>query len=276
MNAVTVDKIKSFKNSKKSFTAITAYDYTSAKIIDSVNIPLILVGDSASMVSYGYTTTVPVSMDEILLISRAVSRGTQKALVVGDMPFLSYQSSVSTAIKNAGLFLKNARVGAVKLEGGLEIIPQIKKIISSGIPVMGHVGLTPQSVNMFSGYKVQGKNLSSAQKILDEARAIEAAGAFSIVLECIPTQLAEHITKNLSIPTIGIGSGPYCDGQIQVYHDILGLMKNFSPKHTKKYSNLYQDIKKSLKKYSDDVMNKKFPTSKHSFAYQTDIIDKLK
>jgi len=275
MNVVTVDKIKLFKNSKKPFTAITAYDYSSAKIIDDADIPMILVGDSASMVSYGYATTVPVSMDEMLLVSRAVSRGTQKALVVGDMPFLSYQSSATTAIKNAGLFLKSGGVGAVKLEGGCEIVTQIKKIISSGIPVMGHLGLTPQSVNVFSGYNVQGKSLSSAQKILDDARALQDAGVFSVVLECIPEQLAKYITKTLPIPTIGIGSGPFCDGQIQVYHDILGLMKNFSPKHAKKYLHLYRDIKKTLKKYSDEVANKKFPTSKHSFAYKTDIIDKL-
>jgi len=263
MNVVTIDKIKLFKNSKKPFTAITAYDYSSAKIIDDADIPVILVGDSASMVSYGYATTVPVSMDEMLLVSRAVSRGTQKALVVGDMPFLSYQSSATTAIKNAGLFLKSGGVGAVKLEGGCEIVTQIKKIISSGIPVMGHLGLTPQSVNVFSGYNVQGKSLSSAQKILDDARALQDAGVFSVVLECIPEQLAKYITKTLLIPTIGIGSGPFCDGQIQVYHDILGLYGDMVPKHTKQYGNFGVEIQKKLSEYKNEVEVGKFPSQKH-------------
>ena len=276
MNSITIDTIKLFKKTAKPFSAITAYDYSSAKIIDDANIPIILVGDSASMVSYGHSTTIPVSMNEMLLISRAVTRGAKNSLVVGDMPFLSYQTSVSLAMKNAGLFLKEGRVGAVKLEGGVEIIPQIKRVVSGGIPVMGHVGLTPQSVNAFSGYGVQGKSLASAQKIFDDARALEDAGVFSVVLECVPEQLAEHITNALSIPTIGIGSGPFCDGQIQVYHDVLGLTKNFHPKHAKKYLDLYKNIRGALKKYSGEVANKKFPSKKHSFSYQSNILDKLK
>ena len=276
MNSITVDTIKSFKNSKKCFSAITAYDYSSAQIIDSVNIPMVLVGDSASMVSYGYSTTIPISMDEIILVTRAVCRGVKNALVVGDMPFLSYQTSAATAIKNAGLLLKKGGVGAVKLEGGAEIVPQVKKIVASGIPVVGHVGLTPQSVNAFSGYGVQGKNIKSAQKILDDARAIEGAGAFSIVLECVPTQLAQHITQELMIPTIGIGSGAGCDGQIQVYNDVLGLSANFSPKHAKKYLNLNKNIKDAINRYQVEVGQKKFPSEEHSFSYKKNIIDKLK
>ncbi len=276
MNTITVDTIKSFKNSRKCFSAITAYDYSSAQIIDSANVPMILVGDSASMVSYGYSTTIPISMDEIILVTRAVCRGVKNALVVGDMPFLSYQASVASAIKNAGLLLKKGGVGAVKLEGGCEILPQVKKIVSVGIPVVGHVGLTPQSVNVLSGYGVQGKNIKSAQKILDDARALEAAGVFSIVLECIPTQLAKHITGQLSIPTIGIGSGVECDGQIQVYNDVLGLSTNFNPKHAKKYLNLNKDIQGAINKYRVEVGKKQFPSKQHSFAYKKNIIDQLK
>ena len=237
---------------------------------------MVLVGDSASMVSYGYSTTVPISMNEILLVTKAVSRGINRALVVGDMPFLSYQPSTSTAVKNAGLLLKGGGVGAVKLEGGSEFVPQIKKIISAGIPVMGHIGLTPQSINVLSGYGVQGKTLRSAQKIVDDARRLEAAGVFSIVLECVPAQLADYITNILSIPTIGIGSGLGCDGQIQVFHDILGLSKNFHPKHAKKYLNLHKQIGGALKKYSNEVASKKFPSPKHSFKYKKNIIDQLK
>jgi len=276
MNRVTINQVKSLKNMARPFSAITAYDYTSAKIIDCSDIPIVLVGDSASMVSYGYSTTLPISMNEILIITRAVCRATKRALVVGDMPFLSYQTSLSAAVKNAGLLLKEGGAGAVKLEGGAEIVPQIKKIVSSGIPVMGHLGLTPQSINTLSGYSVQGKTLEAAQKIVDDARKLESAGVFSIVLECVPAQLADHITNMVSIPTIGIGSGLGCNGQIQVFHDVLGLSKNFHPKHAKKYLNLHKQIGNALKKYSNEVASKKFPSPKHSFKYKKNIVDQLK
>lgn len=276
MNKITIQKIQSFKKSKKPFASITAYDYTSAKIIDSAGIPVILVGDSASMVTYGYSTTLPISMDEMLLVTKSVTRAVESALVVGDMPFLSYQTSPSDALKNAGLFLKQGGVSAIKLEGGTEVVPQIKKIISAGIPVMGHVGLTPQSVNLFSGHKTQGKSLQSAQKILDDARAVQDAGAFAVVLECIPTELSEKITSELKIPTIGIGAGPHCDGQIQVFHDILGLSNTFNPKHAKKYVNLYKNISGALKSYMKDVSKKTFPTKKNYSSIKSDIISKLK
>ncbi len=276
MNKITVEKIQALKKSGSPFASVTAYDYTSAKIIDDSGVPLILVGDSAAMVAYGYSTTLPVSMNEMLLVSRAVSRAVQGALVVGDMPFLSYQTSPADALKNAGLFLKSGGVGAVKLEGGKEVKRHIKKIISVGIPVMGHVGLTPQSVNLLSGHKTQGKNLLSAQKILDDARAVQDSGAFAVVLECIPSELAEKITNELSIPTIGIGSGPRCDGQIQVFHDILGLSKTFNPKHAKQYINLYKNIGGAIKNYSRDVADKKFPTSKNYTSIKSDILNKLK
>ena len=271
----TIQHIKDFKHSEQKLSAITAYDYTSAQIINEAQIPLILVGDSASMMVYGYDTTIPISMDEILLVTRAVSRGISSSLVVGDMPFGSYQHSVSAAVKNAMRFLKEGRVSAIKLEGGVLVQNKISKIVNSGIPVMGHVGLTPQSVNQFSGYSVQGKDLSSAQKIFDDARAVEEAGAFSVVLECIPRELAQKITTSLSIPTIGIGSGKYCDGQIQVLHDILGLDDDFCPKHAKRYLGLQSSILSALEKYDNEVVKNKFPQKKHSTSYKSNIIDKL-
>ena len=260
MKKINLKKIQSWKGSSNPFSMVTAYDFTSAQIINASNIPMVLVGDSASMVSFGYSSTLPVKMDEMLMISRAVSRACSETFVVGDMPFLSYQSSVSTAIKNAGLLLKEGGVESVKLEGGVEISRQIKKIVSCGIPVMGHVGLTPQSVNLLSGHLVQGKDVSSAQKILDDARAVEDSGAFAVVLECIPKELANLITEKVSIPTIGIGSGPNCDGQVQVFHDLLGMIDGFSPKHSKKYLSLSRNIKKALNQYSDDVKSSTFPT----------------
>ena len=275
MSKITIKKVQSWKN-KKLFSAITAYDFTTAKIINKSKIPVVLVGDSAAMTSYGYSTTIPISMDEILLVTRAVSRGISSSLVVGDMPFGSYQHSVSVAVKNASRFLKEGRVSAIKLEGGVLVQNKIRKIVNCGIPVMGHVGLTPQSVNQFSGYSVQGKDLSSAQKVFDDARAVEDAGAFSVVLECIPEELAQKITASLSIPTIGIGSGKYCDGQIQVLNDILGLDDDFYPKHAKRYLNLQNSILSALEKYDKEVIKNKFPQKQHSTSYKSNIIDKLK
>jgi 3-methyl-2-oxobutanoate hydroxymethyltransferase len=276
MKNITIKTIGSWKNNPKPFSVVTAYDYTSAKIINDSDVPVVLVGDSASMVTYGFSSTLPVSMDEMLLVSRAVSKACSSTFVVGDMPFLSYQPSVSTAIKNAGMILKKGGAEAVKLEGGVEIKKQIKKIVSSGIPVMGHVGLTPQSVNQLSGHRVQGRDLKSAQKIYDDARAVEDAGAFSVVLECVPEELAKLITNTLTIPTIGIGAGQYCDGQVQVFHDILGLINDFNPQHAKKYLNLSKDIKRVLNMYNSDVANKKFPQKKHSTSGLSNIINKIK
>ena len=202
MKNITIEKIKSWKNNKRPFSVITAYDYTTAKIVNDSKVPIILVGDSASMVSYGYSTTLPIQMGELLLVTKSVSRAATNSFVVADMPFLSYQTSTSTAIKNAGLLLKKGGAEAVKLEGGQSISSRIKKIVSCGIPVMGHIGLTPQSVNLLSGNKIQGKSIKSAQKILDDARFLEDAGVFSVVLECIPQELSKLITSTLSIPTI--------------------------------------------------------------------------
>ena len=252
----TIQHIKDFKHSKKPFSTITAYDYTSAQIVDEAQIPLILVGDSASMMVYGYDTTIPISMDEMLFIVRAVTRGAKHSLVVADMPFLSYQPSIEETLNNAGLFIKQGRASAVKIEGGAHIAKHIKALVDNGIPVLGHVGLTPQSYNQLSGYKIQGKNPDDAQKIINDSISLQEAGAFGVVLECIPYHLADKITKQLDIPTIGIGSGKKCDGQIQVFHDVLGYSSSRPPKHAMQYDNMYAKILKHIKKYKADIENK--------------------
>ena len=263
MSKITIKKIQSWKN-VKPFSAITAYDFSSAKIIDECGLPVVLVGDSAAMVAYGYDTTIPITMEEMLLITKAVSRGVQSALVVGDMPFLSYQSSISMAVKNAGRFLKEGGVSAVKLEGGGVVSKHINKIVAFGIPVMGHVGLLPQSYHLSSGYRIQGKTKLEAEKIFEDAISVQKSGAFSVVLEGIPTDLAIKITNTLDIPTIGIGAGFNCDGQIQVYHDILGLYGDIIPRHTKRYANFGTEIQQKLAKYKSEVEAKIFPTQQHS------------
>lgn len=249
----TVQHIKNFKKSKTVFSALTAYDFCTAQILDDAGIPLILVGDSASMTVYGYDTTVPVTMDEMLLVVKAVTRGVKQSLVVADMPFLSYQPSVEETIKNAGTLMKEGGANAVKLEGGEHVKENIRALVKSGIPVLGHVGLMPQSVNQTSGYKIQGKTNDDAAQILNDAKAVESSGAFGVVLECIPEQLATKITNQLSIPTIGIGSGNTCDGQIQVFHDIVGLTQNKPPKHAMQYTSLYNIILDVVKKYKTDI-----------------------
>ena len=253
MKKITIQNIQDFKKSSSPFATLTAYDFCSAQILDAAGIPLILVGDSASMTIYGYDTTVPVSMNEMLLVVKAVTRGVKQSLVVADMPFLSYQPSVEQTIKNAGILMKEGGANAVKLEGGQHVAPNIRALVNAGIPVLGHVGLMPQSVNQTSGYKIQGKTDESATQILKDAKAVEASGAFGIVLECIPEALATQITRVLSIPTIGIGSGNTCDGQIQVFNDIVGLTKNKPPKHAKQYADLYTTILNIVKKYQIDI-----------------------
>ena len=271
-----ISDIQKLKNSKTPFTTITAYDYPTAKIIDDLNIPLILVGDSASMVIYGYSDTTPITMNEMLLIAKAVRRGTNNSLVVGDMPFMSYQPSSELAVKNAGRFVKEARMDAVKLEGGVEHIAQIKAIIKAGIPVMGHIGLKPQSVLVDSGYKIHGKTLNSALKIYHDALALEKAGVFSLVLEGVPEELAQLITKAVKIPTVGIGAGKFCDGQIQVIHDLIGLFGDKVPKHAKAYLDLKMLISQSLVDYKKDVANTKFPSKENTYNLDKGVLEKLK
>ncbi len=271
-----ISDIQKLKNSKTPFTTITAYDYPTAKIIDDLNIPLILVGDSASMVIYGYSDTTPITMNEMLLIAKAVRRGANNSLVVGDMPFMSYQPSSELAVKNAGRFVKEARMDAVKLEGGVEHIAQIKAIIKAGIPVMGHIGLKPQSVLVDSGYKIHGKTLNSALKIYHDAQALEKAGVFSLVLEGVPEELAQLITKAVKIPTVGIGAGKFCDGQIQVIHDLIGLFGDKVPKHAKAYLDLKMLISQSLVDYKKDVANTKFPSKENTYNLDKGVLEKLK
>ena len=242
MQKITIRNIQKFKIQNKPFATVTAYDYVSARIADAVNIPLILVGDSAAMVVYGMDTTIPISMEELIFLVRAVRRGSKKALIVADMPFMSYQASVEDAVRNAGRFIKEGGAEAVKLEGGIVYKNQIKAIIDAGIPVMGHVGLLPQSYNLSSGYRIKGKTQLEADMIFEDALAVQDSGAFAVVLEGIPANLAEKITKELHVPTVGIGAGPHCDGQIQVYHDLMGLYGEMTPKHCKQYGNLEVQI----------------------------------
>ena len=271
MNKITIRDIQKLKGGDTPFATITAYDYVSAQNADAVNIPLVLVGDSTAMVVYGMQNTIPISMDELIFLVRAVCRGTKKALVVADMPFMSYQASVEDAVRNAGRFVKEGGACAIKLEGGTPYTAQIRAIIDAGIPVMGHVGLLPQSYNLSSGYRIQGKSKLEAKKIIEDAAAVQESGAFAVVLEGIPSNLAERITKLLDIPTVGIGAGPFCDGQIQVYHDILGLYGDFSPKHAKRYGNFGVEIQKKLAEYKNEVEGKTFPTKEHFITSKTQL-----
>ncbi len=275
-NKQTIAAIQKLKKNATPFTAITAYDFPTALIINQLDIPMVLVGDSASMVVYGYDNTTAITMDELLLITKAVVRGIQTALVIGDMPFMSYQPSDEQAVLNAGRFIKEGKVDAVKLEGGVEYIKRIKAIIRSGVPVMGHIGLQPQSILQESGYKIQGKDFKSALKIYNDAIELEKAGVFALVLEGVPQDLAKIISEKIRIPTIGIGAGISCDGQIQVVHDVLGLFKSKVPKHAHKYIDSYNMLSKALKHYNKDVTNKKFPGSEHSIKMNELEFQKLK
>jgi 3-methyl-2-oxobutanoate hydroxymethyltransferase len=265
---VTVQQIKEMKELGTRIPMITAYDYPTAKLVDEVGLPVILVGDSLGMAVLGYDSTLPVTMEEMLHHTRAVARGAQRALIVGDMPFMSYQRDLSLAVGNAGRFLQEGGCQAVKLEGGVAIAETIQRIVEVGIPVMGHIGLTPQSVHQLGGFKVQGKDSKGAARLLRDAHEVEQAGAFAVVLEGIPAQLSELISQQLSIPTIGIGAGAGCDGQVQVIHDILGLFTDFVPKHAKQYIQLAELIKDAVKTYAKEVQDGTFPTEKESFLME--------
>mgnify|MGYP006160212537 FL=1 len=258
------------KEHDEPIAMVTAYDFTSARIIDDIGFDAILVGDSLSQIMLGNDTTIPLTIDEALMHTRSVVRGAKSTHVVADMPFLSYNSSIDRSILNAGRFLKEAGAQSVKLEGGHHICETVKLLVSSGIPVMGHIGLTPQSINQIGGHKVQGKSKKQADRLIDEAIALEHAGAYAIVLELIPTEVSKQITSKLKIPTIGIGAGIDCDGQIQVMHDILGLFELFTPKHTKQYVNLAEQTRNGLKEYLNEVKGKTFPNNSHSFSVQYD------
>jgi len=265
MPKTTVLDIYKKKAEGKKITMLTAYDYPMAQIVDQAGIDMILVGDSLGMVVQGVSSTLPVTMDEMIYHTKMVARAASSAMVVGDMPFLSYQTHKAEAVRNAGRFLKEAGAEAVKLEGGTQMAEAIRAIVNAGIPVVAHIGLTPQYVHTLGGFKVQGKDEAAREKVLADARAVEEAGAFSVVLEAIPAPLAKEIHGILHIPTIGIGAGPDCDGQVLVIHDLLGLFDRFTPKFVKKYANLKDVALKAVKEYKQDVENGKFPSEEHSF-----------
>ena len=265
MPKITIQDFLRKKTEHKKITMLTAYDFPFAKIVDEAGIDAIIVGDSLGMVVQGLENTLSVTMDEMIYHTRIVSRAVSNALVVGDLPFMSYQASVEDAVRNAGRFLKEAGATAVKIEGGAEVAEQIRAMTRSDIPVMAHIGLTPQSIHRMGGYKVQGKTEASAQRLLDEARIAEDAGAFSLLLEAIPMGLAKKITEKLSIPTIGIGAGPYCDGQVLVLHDVIGLFDRFLPKFAKRYINLHDEALKAINAYKRDVEKGMFPSEEQSF-----------
>ena len=261
---ITTSVIREKKIKGEKITMLTAYDYATAIVLDESGVDIILVGDSLGMVVLGYDSTLPVTMEDMLHHTKAVARGTKRALVIADMPFLSYQVSTEEALRNAGKFLKEAGAQGVKLEGGREIADLIRKITSIGIPVMAHLGLTPQSVHQLGGYKIQGKDDATAKKLIEDARMIEEAGAFSVVLECVPAALAGKISQAIAIPAIGIGAGVNCDGQVLVINDMLGMFERFTPKFVKKYCNLNAQMKEGVKKYIDEVKSGAFPDEEHS------------
>jgi 3-methyl-2-oxobutanoate hydroxymethyltransferase len=273
---VTVNQIKEMKQKGEKIAMLTAYDYPTAKIIDEAGIPLILVGDSLGMVVLGYESTIPVTMEEMLHHTKAVVRGAKQAMVIGDMPFMSYHLSADEALSNAGRFIQEGGAQAVKLEGGVTVMERVTRIVGCGIPVMGHIGLTPQSIHQLGGFKVQGKTPEAAARLLEDAIALEEAGAFAIVLETIPAQLAQIITARLSIPTIGIGAGIHCDGQVQVISDILGSYTDFVPKHAKQYAKLADIIAKAVSQYSSEVKAGSFPTEKQSYSIDENLLAELK
>lgn len=261
---VTTLTFRQKKERGEPITMLTAYDYPTSMAIDKAGIDSILVGDSLAMVVLGYENTLPVTMDEMLHHARAVARGAKAPLLVGDMPFMSYQVSVEDAVRNAGRFLQQGGMDAVKLEGGRERADVVRAITGAGMPVMGHLGLTPQSVHQLGGFRAQGKTSSAAKRLLEDAQILEEAGAFSLVLEAVPARLAEYISKHISIPTIGIGAGAGCDGQVLVTHDLLGLFERFTPKFVKQYANLHETMKAAFTEYIDDVESKRFPATEHS------------
>lgn len=271
----TIITFKQSKQQGRKISMLTAYDYSTAKLMDEAGINAILVGDSLGNVVLGYEDTLSVTMEDMIHHGAAVARGAKNAMVVVDMPFMSYQASVYDAVVNAGRLMKEGRASAVKLEGGKEVCPQVKAVTEAGIPVMGHLGLTPQSINALGGHRVQGKTQQAAQKLLDDARALQEAGAFAVVLECVPEKLADKVTKELEIPTIGIGAGSGCDGQVLVYQDMLGMFSDFTPKFVKQFANVGQVMKEAFKSYIDEMQQGSFPSQEHCYSIDDDIIEKL-
>jgi 3-methyl-2-oxobutanoate hydroxymethyltransferase len=272
---LTINKIQELKTAGEKITMLTAYDYSTAKLVDEAGVHLILVGDSLGMVVLGYDSTVPVTMDEMLHHIKAVVRGTKTALVVGDMPFMTYQANIEDAMRNAGAMLKQGGCQAVKIEGGVVMAETTRRIVNCGIPVMGHIGLTPQSIHQLGGHRVQGKTADAAKRLVEDALALEQAGAFAVVLELVPVQLAKLVTARLRIPTIGIGAGPFCDGQVQVINDMLGLFTDFVPKHTKQYAKLASTIKGAISEYCAEVKSGAFPSAEHAASMDESLLQDI-
>lgn len=266
---------KEAKTKGEKLTMLTAYDYTTAKLVDESGVDSILVGDSLGMVMLGYDDTLSVTMEDMIHHTAAVARGAKNALVIADMPFMSYQTSVYDAVVNAGRLIKEGHAQAVKLEGGLEVCDHIKAIVNASIPVCAHLGLTPQSVNALGGFKVQGKDEQAAKKLLEQARAVEEAGAFAVVLECVPAALAKKISELINIPTIGIGAGAGCDGQVLVYQDMLAMYSGLKPKFAKQYANVGEIMQTAFKSYIDEVKSGVFPAQEHTFKIDEEIVEKL-
>lgn len=265
MARITTTRLREMKKKGEKITMLTAYDYTMARILDEAGIDILLVGDSLGMVMMGYENTLPVTIDDINYYTWPVAHGAKNAMVVSDMPFMSYEIEITEAVRNAGRLIKEGGAQAVKVEGGIEIVQTIEAMIKAKIPVMGHIGLTPQAIHQLGGYKIQGRNTEAAKRLIDEAKTLERAGIFALVLECIPYQLAKEITESIEIPTIGIGAGPYCDGQVLVIHDLLGLYREIRPKFVKRYRDLDKEISSAVREFIEDVKSGKFPTLKESY-----------
>ena len=271
----TIRTLAEMKRAGEKIPMVTAYDYTAARIADAAGIPILLVGDSLGMVVLGYDSTIPVTMDDMVRHSRMVSRGAVEALVVTDLPFMSYQVDADAAMRNAGRLMQEGGAHTVKLEGGVAVAGTVRRIVDAGVPVMGHIGLTPQSVNALGGYRVQGRTKAAARRVWDDAKALQDAGAYAVVLECVPSPLARVITARLTIPTIGIGAGPDCDGQVQVFHDMLGLYSEFVPKHARRYANLGEDMGTAFGRYAEDVRDGSFPNESESFTMNEELLADL-
>lgn len=271
----TVVSFREAKQKGEKICLLTAYDYSTARLMDEAGINGILVGDSLGNVMLGYEDTISVTMEDMIHHGAAVARGAKNALVIIDMPFMSYQTSVYDAVVNAGRLMKEGRASAIKLEGGSEVCPQIKAITAASIPVMAHLGLTPQSINAFGGFKVQGKSEAAARKLIEDARAVEEAGAFAVVLECVPAKLAKMVSESISIPTIGIGAGKGCDGQILVYQDMLGMYSDFTPKFVRRFATVGETMKAAFDEYCKSVQDGTFPAPEHEFAISDDVLEKL-
>lgn len=271
----TVTTLQKQKNEQDKITMLTCYDYSMAKLMDASGINVLLIGDSLGQVMLGYEDTLPVTMEDMIHHTAAVSRGAKDAFVLADMPFMSYQTSIYDAVANAGRLMKEGRANGVKLEGGAAVCPQIKAIVEASIPVCAHIGLTPQSVNAFGGFKVQGKNEEAARQLIEAAKKVEEAGAFMVVLECVPAKLAAIISKKVSIPTIGIGAGKGCDGQVLVYQDMLAMFSDFKPKFVRQFANVGEIMKQAFADYTHAVKDGSFPAEEHTFAISDEIIEKL-